>query len=135
MNRSRFPLRGKRLTWQPSMDWEEAFRHFYRAFDEQVEKSFDRSVRVEETNGEYRIYVYGDDLAHPKDIVAGYENGCLHLRRTVEGEEKAERKHGFIRRSFYEHFAQTIPLPRAVRWRDRVITARKGCWSIRLPKK
>jgi HSP20 family molecular chaperone IbpA len=92
-------------------------------------------VKVEESDDAYEISVFLKGVEQPGDIEATYARGHLRLRRTVQKEAKNVHEKGSVWQSYYEHFEKIIPLEKPIRWHDRHVSAGKGVWTIRIPKR
>lgn len=92
------------------------------------------TLKVEETDQDYRITLQMQGIEHPDDVQYQFKNGVLIVQRTVEIQNKQNVDQGVIWQSHTEHFARTIPLPKPVIWYERQVTAENGVWKLIIPK-
>lgn len=102
---------------------------------QQLMAQISNQIQFEETYDAYNITVFLEGVEQPKDIEARFENGHLHLQRTVQMQSKRDTDNGGMWQSYYQHFARSIPVPGPIDWNSRSITSRAGSWRIRLPKR
>lgn len=99
-----------------------------------VIKHMNHHIKINETDNEYVVNIVMSGIDQANDIEARLIDGMLHLKRTIQLETKKDEEYGATQQFFYEHYEQMVPLAAPVRWNERKISARKGNWTLMIPK-